>query len=78
MSKDVVERVAVAVAAHMNGSMPEDAFDTRQIARAAIEAMREPTEPMLAALNGYAQCSGYLPEGWSAAIDVALSGEPSR
>ncbi len=41
-------------------------------ARAAIAAMREPTPEMLAALQSYACCAGYVEEGWAAAIDQAL------
>jgi hypothetical protein len=43
-----------------------------RLARAAIEAMREPSQTMFDALQGYALCAGYLKEGWEAAINVAL------
>lgn len=47
-------------------------------ARAAIEAMRQWPEPMIRALNSYAQCAGYIEEGISHAIDAALSSTGER
>ena len=47
----------------------EDALD--ELARAAIKGLRLPTEAMKDALQSYALCTGYLEEGWAAAIDEA-------
>ena len=44
----------------------------QDLARAALEAMREPSEEMVSALQGYACCAGYVQEGWSAAMTAAL------
>ena len=79
-----VERVARAIwAAEYTSPWPagdgypdneERGLAIRQ-ARAAIEALREPSEEMIAALQEWASCAGYIPEGWSAAITAALAGE---
>lgn len=67
----MVERVALVVENGPWGLIGK--ADARLIARAAIEAMRKPTEEMERALNSYAVCAGYVPEGWGAAIDAALA-----
>ena len=41
-------------------------------ARAAIQALRDPPARVLDAMQSYAQCAGYIPEGWNAAIDSIL------
>lgn len=51
--------------------------DKASIARAAIAAMREPDRAMITALNSYAQCEGFIEEGWAAAMDAAM-GETER
>jgi len=48
------------------------------LARLAIEAMREPTEAMMSKFNGYAQCEGFVEEGWSAMIDEALESQSAH
>ncbi len=70
---DMIERVAAAIAVygirnHIVKLPKEDAVD---LARAAIEAMREPTEAMLKAawsVDRYAQAG----EEWDAMIEAAL------
>lgn len=76
---EMVERVAraISVAIKYNDVLAHYSYEQRQaemndVARAAIEAMREPTPEMLDALNAKAQCIGYLPEGYDAMIDAAL------
>ena len=73
---DMIERVARAIAdaeRNRRPSMAEPFAET--LARAAIEAMREPTSNQLDA--GYAaiserQCDDDLAFGWRAMIDEAL------
>jgi hypothetical protein len=50
-----------------------EAVDLREIARAAIEAMREPTEQMVEAASPPKGIAG----GWSAMIDAALKDAPT-
>ncbi len=74
----MVERVARAIYASIELKKPWDAAPKwhepcRREARAAIEAMREPSREMVGAMEEWAGwCAGYIEEGWSAAIDVAL------
>lgn len=72
MENEMVERVAAAIIAEMCASRPDEPPGIR-LARAAIEAMREPTLQMVQAgwaVNGY---RGDMTEReWSAMIDVAL------
>ena len=51
----------------------DTAADYRARARAAVEAMREPTEAMAICLAGYEESDEEKVEGWNAAIDAALS-----
>ena len=76
---EMVERVAVAIGKHFHDpkSKPNDAalaalFDLA--ARAAIEAMREPTDAMVAAADDSQATTydGSVRSAWSAAIDAAL------
>lgn len=46
--------------------------DCLVFARAAIEAMRHPTDEMMKRFNALAQCEGFIKEGWNALIDEAL------
>jgi hypothetical protein len=64
---EMVERVAKAI----SGSGVTSPASLRK-ARAAIAAMREPTDEMLSAFSSWAMPIGYTKEGWSAAIDEAL------
>ena len=65
---EMVERVARAIASHV-GYADDDWFKYGPAARAAIAAMREPTEEMLKA----AYAKAFDKEIWQAMIDAALS-----
>ena len=74
---EMVERVARAIWTMRAESFPHDSFDdlpehekkmARIYARHAIEAMREPTEPMNEAGSGFVQSEF----AWEAMIDAAL------
>ena len=79
MSGDMVERVARAMWERCHDESWDESYHspiTRQIyiddARAAIEAMREPSEKMLAAVRD--EYTTYETKViWQAAIDAALS-----
>lgn len=71
---EMVERVARAICTARRWS-PENWYLAKDEARAAIEAMREPTQAMLLGCRG----KHYLPfdhaeliEGWQAMCDEAL------
>lgn len=64
----MVERVARAIA-NSDGMHPEAWRPFEVNARAAIEAMREPTEGMIDAGFGY---TGYPEEAYKEMIDAAL------
>lgn len=71
---EMVERVATAMAraAKDNWDIPPQSEQTwRELARAAIEAMREPTEAMLSAGEPWSESNG-LWRSWGAMIDEAL------
>jgi hypothetical protein len=80
MSDGMIERVARAIAAALYRPQPDMSGDIwravgterkrkcEDAARAAIEAMREPTDLM--ALAGYDYCSNV--DAWRAMIDAAL------
>ena len=89
MSDSMVERVLKAIqreddpisdGSHSQTFSPPNAREDRQrrMARAAIEAMREPTEAMIDA-DGVQQkchmCGGHV-EGWQLMTDAALSEKP--
>jgi hypothetical protein len=69
---DMVERVAIALEPKCRGfgggNMP--IMVAREFARAAIAAMREPTEEMVKAQWSEPTCGA---EGWRAMIDAALN-----
>ena len=71
---DMIERVAVAINQAM---LLHDDYDPDLLARAAIAAMREPTEEMLTAgddhTDRYDSEEDDFLNGWRAAIDAALS-----
>lgn len=79
-SNEMVERVAAALGiAHAKRStFPFSEHSLREFARAAITAMREPTDAMLCGHGVYPSChtcgGGY--EQWHAMIDTALIGGP--
>jgi hypothetical protein len=81
----MLDRAAAAVLAELQKpeAVEDDAVLARQLARAALEAMREPTEAMLEALQEneptpFEQSGGdqaaYVAM-WRSAIDAALSSE---
>lgn len=53
-----------------------ESYMAPSIVRAVLAALKEPGEAALDALNGYACCAGYVPEGWAAAIDSILAEHP--
>jgi len=68
--REMVERVTDALAE----AIDQDSIDYRAMARAAIKAMREPTNDMLTAEEVHPSChtcGGHL-EGWHNMIDAAL------
>ena len=71
-----LKQVAAALAAKSDLEMHPDTLE--EMARAAIEAMREPTEAMLNAARDHANQS-YIPNGswaWDVMIDAALKEAP--
>ena len=73
-SDDMIERVARAIAEQNHGSTWDEWIDE---ARAAIEAMREPTEAMINGLRIAQECGDstaalWAPLVWRAMIDAAL------
>ena len=80
MTDDMIERVARALAdaeRDRRPSMAEPFAET--LARAAIEAMREPTEAMVNGLRITRECDStaalWAPLVWRAMIDEALGGK---
>lgn len=77
---EMIERVARALHEKMceqdvNGYLAAQ-LDAEGLARAAIEAMREPTEAMTASC-GNGECAKWAPGAWANYIDTALSeGKP--
>jgi len=67
----MVERVARALQQEM-GTAPFDEATSFALARAAIAAMREPTEEMI---DGWIRAPGAIKGGWQAMIDAALEGK---
>ena len=73
---DMIERVAREILeAHKDWLFGKDAEEDlfRTMARAAIVAMREPTEVMLDAAMQFASCD--LKSEWQAMVDAALGGK---
>lgn len=76
----MVERVARAIGSHPIGDVDLDYLADmltenalREIAIAAIEAMREPTDAMFAAAPS-GECPSYVDDLWQDMIDAALVG----
>jgi len=67
----MVKRVAQALQQEM-GTAPFDETAAFALARAAIAAMREPTEEML---DAWIRAPGAIKGGWQAMIDAALQGK---
>jgi len=76
---EMVERVAIAIACEELGLVPSDwekCWPTaknkyREVARAAIAAMREPTAAMIKA-DGNGELDSWIKEDWQDMIDEAL------
>ena len=73
----MVERVALAIEKKLSRTDPYDErqhkrFNYDECARAAIAAMREPTEAMI---NAWIRAPGAIKGGWQAMIDAALDGK---
>ena len=67
----MVKRVAQALQQAM-GTAAFDETPSFALARAAIAAMREPTEEMM---DAWARAPGAIKAGWQAMIDAALEGK---
>ena len=67
----MVKRVAQALQQEM-GAAPFDETASFSLARAAIAAMREPTQEML---DAWIRAPGAIKAGWQAMIDAALEGK---
>ena len=67
----MVERVAQALQQEM-GTAPFDETAAIALARAAIAAMREPTEEMI---DAWIRAPGAIKGGWQGMIDAALEGK---
>ena len=67
----MVKRVAQALQQEM-GTAPFDETAAIALARAAIAAMREPTEEMV---DAWIRAPGAIKGGWQAMIDAALGGK---
>jgi hypothetical protein len=85
----MVERVAEAISQAMDrmegdkprllaGLMPWWQAEMRKIARAAIEALQEPTEEMLKEAAWIAGREDVAEDTWKAMLGVALSGAADR
>lgn len=81
MSDKLIEAVAKAVADSDRMQLDPKVYEPRYLryARAALAAIEasgyavvpvEPTEAMLKALNEYAMCAGYIPEGYTAMLSA--------
>lgn len=69
----MIERVARAISKQFGVDDPDKMWPYAvPHARAAIEAMREPTDEMVARLEGYEESVDEKRAGWQAAIDVVL------
>ena len=67
----MVERVAQALQREMGTAPLDEPPSSFALARAAIAAMREPTEEMIVA---WIRAPGAIKGGWQGMIDAALEG----
>jgi hypothetical protein len=81
--QSMIEKVARAIAeVNVSGSdllhysYDKDSDGYLELARAAIEAMREPTEAMLDSTGG--ECRVWAPGAWVSMIDAALKENGER
>lgn len=76
---EVVERVAGAIQARLDSMPHKGDIDAgqffREMACAAIEALREPSPEMLAAMKPWTEASGHPELVWRAGIAAALGGK---
>lgn len=70
MTESMIERVAEAL---MAIPLDEKNSDYYALARAAIEAMREPTKTQLDAMEPWSRTTGHHEMVWKAGIDAALT-----
>jgi hypothetical protein len=68
----MLKRVAQALQQEMETAPFDEPPSSFALARAAIAAMREPTDEMIDAWIG---APGAIKEGWKAMIDAALDGK---
>ena len=68
----MIERVAQALQQEMGTARFDETAASFALARAAIAAMREPTEEMM---DAWARAPGAIKAGWQAMIDAALEGK---
>jgi len=79
MDNEMIERVAKELQASMPGLVHPEAWPWITMAKAAIKAMREPTEKMktlvtdeIVITDKCYYCGGHI-EGWRAMIDAVIS-----
>ena len=68
----MIERVAKALQQEMGTASFDEPPSSVALARAAIAAMREPTEEMIVA---WIRAPGAIKGGWQGMIDAALAGK---
>ena len=68
----MIERVAQALQQEMGAASSDEPASSFALARAAIAAMREPTEEMI---DAWARAPGAIKGGWQGMIDAALEGK---
>jgi hypothetical protein len=68
----MIERVAQALQQEMGAAPFDEQSSSFALARAAIAAMREPTEEMIVA---WIKAPGAITGGWQGMIDAALEGK---
>jgi hypothetical protein len=69
---NMIERVAQALQQEMGTALFGEPPSSFALARAAIAAMREPTEEMIVA---WIKAPGVITGGWQGMIDAALEGK---
>lgn len=78
----LLDAVAISLdnALYKGGFLVQNDGEARQIAKVALAAIEaqgfrvvpvEPTPEMIKALNEYAVCAGYIPEGYAAMLSAA-------
>jgi len=65
----MIERVAQALQQEMGAASSDEPASSFALARAAIAAMREPTQGMI---DGWIRAPGAIKGGWHGMIDAAL------